>query len=188
MEFKRQDIRIELAGTGYRLIGLVPADFLGEECWPFRYYHLSDDPEKEENSWAWKGGIKPKWMLEAEGRIRKVLALGVQEPVIAPNDLVSICQDEKLLPLRDLLFGIIFSLSYGITDIEKYKKQCILNRNHLIEIGIKARELKREPWEIMFGNDGLPEGFNPKRCDFNTIVLRVMFEYEGDLARRRANG
>jgi hypothetical protein len=166
----------------------VPADFLSEECWPFRYYHLKDEPGSEDAAWKWEGGIKPKWMLEAEGRIRKVLALGVTEPKIAPNDLVSICQDKELLPLRNLLFGVIFSLSYGITDPEKYKLQCVLDRNHLIEIGIKARELKREPWEIMFGAEGLPEGFNPKRCDFNTIVLRVMFEYEGDLARRRANG
>ena len=188
MEFKRQEIEIILAGTGYRLIGLVPADFLGEECWPFRYYHLKDEPTMEENGWSWKGGIKPKWMLEAEGRIRKVIALGVQEPKIAPNDLVSICQDEALLPLRNLLFGVIFSLSYGIVDPEKYKQMCVLDRGHLTEIGIKARELKREPWEIMFGTEGLPEGFNPKRHDFNTIVLRVMFEHDNDLARRRTNG
>jgi hypothetical protein len=188
MEFKRQEIEIILAGTGYRLIGLVPADFLSEECWPFRYYHLKDEEDRDENAWNWKGGIKPKWLLEAEARIRKVLALGVVTPKLAANDLVSLCQDEKLVALRNLLFGVIFSLSYGIIDAEKYKTESVLDRNHLIEIGIKARELGREPWEIMFGMDGLPEGFNPRRHDFNTLTLRVMFERDSELSRRHPNG
>ena len=181
--FKRKEIDITLAGTCYRLRGLVPADFLGEDCWPFRFYRLKD-AHVHECEWNWEGGIKPKWMLKAEERVRKILSCGVVSPKIEPNDLVSLCQDKSMKALKDLLVGIIFMLSYGAFDPAVFTEESILDRNHLTEIGIKARELCREPWEIMFGASGLPEGFNPKRYDFNTIVLSVMIERDAETERR----
>jgi hypothetical protein len=188
MDFKRAETKIILAGTEYHIRGLVPADFLSEECWPFRYYRLKDEPTSEESAWKWEEGIKPRWLLEAEARMRKVIALGIVSPKFEPNELVSICQDAKLTQVRNLLFGLIFGLSYGIDAVENYRENSILDRGHLVEIGIKSRELKREPWEIVYGHDDLPEGFNPRRHDFNTMVLKVMFERDGEMARRSTNG
>ena len=189
MEFKRKTSKINLAGTSYIIRELVPADFLGEDCWPLKYYHLKGEDDLPENPWSkWEVGIKPRWMLEAEARIRKIIAFGIASPEFSPNEIVGLCQDDKMAGAKNLLVGMIFSLSYGITDVEQYAKESSVSRKHLIEIGIKARELCREPWEIMFGTDGLPEGFNPKRYDFNTLVLSVMFERDSEISSRRFNG
>jgi hypothetical protein len=188
MGFERSKMEINLAGIRYQIQSLVPVDFLGEECWPFCFYRLKGEAEQEKNAWQWEGGLKPDWLLEAEARIRKVLALGIVSPSPSPSDLVELCQDKNLLPLKNFLFGAIFALTYGITDEKEFERERTLDRTHLEEIGIKSRELKREPWEIIFGTDGPAEGFNPKRHDFNTLVLRIMFERDGELARRRNDG
>jgi hypothetical protein len=177
MQTVRKETTISIVGMEFKLQSLVPADFLGEDCWPFHFYSIRGEPVASKE-WEWDGGIKPKWALEADARVRKILSLGIVSPKLSTAELVLMAQKKEYEALRQLLIGALFVLSYGVAAEGEVRE---LSRLHLEEIGIKSRMLALEPWEIMFGESDLPEGLNPRRYDFNTIVLMVMFERDNAL-------
>jgi hypothetical protein len=166
--------KFNLGGSKFVIRGLFPSDFLSEGYWPIRFYHLKGEQQEPMLKWNYEGGIKPRWMLENEARMRKIVSLGVVKPEIVGNNLVSLFQDKQLEVLKNFLIGNIFFLTYGVKDNSMEGRE--LSREHLEEIGIKARELKREPWEIVYGSDSLPDGLNPRRHDFNNLTMIVMFD------------
>ena len=175
----RRTEKIKIGEQIFKLQSLVPADFLSSDGWPFQFFTITGEKPANQRKWIEDGGPKPKWLLEQEARVKKIMDQGVIDPKLTDEDLDALHANESV---RNLLVGAIFAISYGLDLNASEPRE--LSRAHLEEIGIKARMLSRDPWEIVYGDDYLPEGLNPKRHDFNNMVLMVGFERDKKLAEQ----
>lgn len=191
MEVTRKEMKFEHGGHEWVIQSLVPADFLGEDTWPFHFYRLKGEVNPSVmREWPYKDGIKPKWFGDQEAathsRILQILKIGIAKPKFTDAEIEQIADDRKLC---DLLVGVIFAVTYDVVGILHEGAPTViegreLSREHLEEIYIKSKLVGREPWEVVYGSGGESEGMNPRRHDFNTLALVVGFQRDARLSEQ----
>lgn len=165
--------KVKYLKKAWTVKSLAPIQFVEESFWPFAYYVLSDDgwtKKKKEIKRDWK--LKPKDVIDDEARIENAIKHALKYGAGVNGDL-----DETL---RVLLLAEIYSLTYQLSNIEKYfTPQMTLSRDFVEGLAVKAKALNVEPYSFLADlSKEKPELYNPKRYDFNFFVLGVGWEKE----------
>lgn len=162
---------------------LAPIDFIEQSFWPFAYYVLPDDhwtKKKKEIKRDWK--LKPKNQVDDEARIENAVKHALKCGAGVSDEL------DELLRVR--LLAEIYSLTYQLTNIEKYfASQKTVSRDFAEGLAIKAKALNVEPYSFLADlSKEKPELYNPKRYDFNFFILGVGWEKERrEMEKAQAN-
>lgn len=202
MEIERHLEKIIHDGRGWAVQCLVPADFLSEGYWPFSFYFVGGalpvtDP------WPWEGGIPPKYIQEQREKDKRALIAIIQrgamvwtkEDTVRPieREEAELIADDK--ELSKALRGLVFLKTYaqggrlgvdehGLPVFEGEDRE--LDRDNLEAVFLKSRATNQEPWVMVHGAGGEPEYQNPRRYDFNTLVLMVGYQREERLSNEAA--
>ena len=162
----------------WTLLSLFPADFLEVSCWPFAYYRLSEVQRKEnfEVKRDWK--LKPKNVSSEEEKLESAIKQAIMQGAsIANEDYEAVKADDTLY---SLLLAEIYALTYQLDLTEKYFTPTkTISKDFAEALAIKSKAMNCEPYALIA--DILkekPELYNPKRYDFNWLVLSAGWERE----------
>jgi hypothetical protein len=187
MSVERRKQVINFEDKEYIIQSLFPIDFLSESSWPFHFYQNKSKVEQIEDEIEWK--IKPKALLSQEGVIKAALEKGIVEPKLTKEEIKEIIESDFK---RGFFIGCLFVLTYSMekeftTDGQKlfYRgENRIIDEDKIFEIYLKSKmQGGIEPWTIMHGLDSIPEGYNPRRYDFNNLILITGIQKEAELKK-----
>lgn len=175
MKFDRRKQMIKVGEDEFIIQSLFPVDFLAESSWPFHFYQNKALIEQKEDDIHW--GLKPKSVKKQEAVVKYAIKKGVVSPALSDEKLNEVFLNDFK---RGFLVGCLFILTYGMegdftTDGKKlfYRGESReIDPDKLYEIYLKSKmQGGAEPWALMFGPSEIPEGYNPKRYDFNNLVF-----------------
>lgn len=173
--------RLKYFGKKWTVRQLFPADFLSVEYWPFSYYRLLEDnkPSKKAPEIKRNWNLKPKEMIDTEAKlaasVKRAVMFGLA--IYSDQEYEKIKEDEQL---HSLLLAEIYALTYELKPEEKYFAPIMtINKTFAESLAIKAKTMSVEPFSFMVDlSDQKPELYNPKRFDFNWLILGAGWERE----------
>lgn len=160
---------------------ISPFDFMTKTFWPFSYYVLIEDKLKKDKSFEikreWK--LKPKEMDSDEKKINDAvvyafeLSAGINK---AEHDTLK--NDNKVF--YNYILGEIYAQAYDLDSAQKLiNPQIEISREFAEALAIKCKFLNIEPYSLIANiNQEKPELYNPKRYDFNWIILSTGWDKE----------
>jgi hypothetical protein len=171
--------KIKYLDRTWNLSSIVPADFICLSFWPFSFYRLSEEQvfKKQEIKRDWK--LKPKSAITDEEKlsrsIKHVFKIGLG--INSDSEYKEIKKDETLY---SILLAEIYAISYQLTSEEKlFIPFEFYSREFCEMLAIKSKALHVEPFSFLKDiSKEKPELFNPKRYDFNWLVLSTGWERE----------
>lgn len=176
----RRERVIKCFGQKWKIKSIFPADFLSVSYWPFSYYRLpeikkrKDIPEVKRD---WKK--KPKEMEDMEAKlnasIKHAFFFGLS--VFFDSKFEEIKKNDQLY---NVLLAEIYALSYDLSATDKYFSPFkILSKDFAEALAIKAKFMNVEPYSLIADvSRETPELYNPKRFDFNWLILSAGWECE----------
>jgi hypothetical protein len=176
---QRTTRKIKYNGKTLNLCGLFPADFFECAYWPFSFYKLPEDNKVKSTEIKRDWKIKPESMIEEEEKlaasIRRAFKVGCN--LQFDNEYENIKENENL---HTYLLSEIYTLTYKLNTIEKYLSPVeIISREFAESIAIKSKAMNIEPFSLLFDlSHESPALYNPKRWDFNWLVLGCGWERE----------
>jgi len=202
---KRRTCEIQAAGTTWKLQSVVPADFMDAAYWPFNIYQIEEFEEEATDMpdyfkqdpiarmYEGKGGLKPKGMekeaADQETIILEMFKRAIVSPKVSDKKLLSDIEYDTIKDDKTLfnkLYSEIFKLSYGLKDddlmLEEYPIK--VSKAFMRQVYHLAHRSNMEPWLLLEdGTTSPPALLNPKRWDFNQMVLMVGADLDAELMK-----
>ena len=208
MQITRRLKRIKVGERLFIIQQLFPADFMGQDSWPWNIFRVKDkatesQEEPQEDLYAY--GRKPKSQIEQERSEEDVkyqaISMGIVSPRVIRTDepwaegTIYYWQifEDKALHNRIMLelYLLAYELNEVGLDLNKIGHALAIqsvisedvSRVHLEWLYVKAKNSSQEPYALFTdAQNAKPELYHPRRYNFNQTVLVVGKEAERRVA------
>jgi hypothetical protein len=142
---------------------------------------LDEFKKKVDDGRQWN--LKPKKQIEDELKIKENTEKTFKKAVFEDKHKVTIDYNSFIETQKlafDYVMSLCYALSYGIKDTLFFSDGSqVVDQEHAELIYFKSQAIGVEPYSIIKDvKDELPEYYNPKRHDFNLMIVSVGKEKE----------